>query len=143
MVVFGSIPIFDSLVIIKKHISTRGCTTCENMIFCDHSWTKKEYPTKTNKYSLYIINIFLLKYVMYIVTFKMWSENRKRNTQCVLRSIGICHWFILLVLKIYYWPNSSKRPVLHHCVVIFFWSSGIMECTCMLFTFENGVLFMR
>ena len=27
----------------------------------------------------------------------------------------------------------------HHCVVIFFWSSGIMECTCMLFTFENGV----
>jgi len=35
------------------------------------------------------------------------------------------------------------RPVLHHCVVIFFWSSGIMECTCMLFTFENGVPFMR
>jgi len=30
-----------------------------------------------------------------------------------------------------------------HCVVIFFWSSGIMECTCMLFTFENGVLLMR
>jgi len=35
------------------------------------------------------------------------------------------------------------RPVLHHCVVIFFWSSGSMECTCMLFTFENGVLLMR
>ena len=35
------------------------------------------------------------------------------------------------------------RPVLHHCVVIFFWSSGIMECTCMLFTFENGVPLMR
>ena len=34
-------------------------------------------------------------------------------------------------------------PVLHHCVVIFFWSSGIMECTCMLFTFENGVPLMR
>ena len=34
-------------------------------------------------------------------------------------------------------------PVLHHYVVIFFWSSGIMECTCMLFTFENGVLLMR
>jgi len=29
------------------------------------------------------------------------------------------------------------------CVVIFFWSSGIMECTCMLFTFKNGVLLMR
>ena len=32
---------------------------------------------------------------------------------------------------------------LHHCVVIFFWSSGIMECTCMLFTFENRVPLMR
>ena len=37
----------------------------------------------------------------------------------------------------------KSRPVLHHCVVIFFWSSGIMECTCMLFTFENGVLLIR
>jgi len=37
----------------------------------------------------------------------------------------------------------KSRPVLHHYVVIFFWSSGIMECTCMLFTFENGVLLMR
>jgi len=35
------------------------------------------------------------------------------------------------------------RPVLYHCVVIFFWSSGIMEWTCMLFTFENGVPLMR
>ena len=25
----------------------------------------------------------------------------------------------------------------------FFWSSGIMQCTCMLFTFENGVPLMR
>jgi len=33
----------------------------------------------------------------------------------------------------------KSRPVLHHCVAIFFWSSGIMECTSMLFTFENGV----
>ena len=28
-------------------------------------------------------------------------------------------------------------------VVIFFWSSDIMECTCTLFTFENGVPLMR
>jgi len=28
-------------------------------------------------------------------------------------------------------------------VVIFFWSSGILECTCMFFTFENGVSLMR
>jgi len=37
----------------------------------------------------------------------------------------------------------KSRPVLHHCVVIFFWSSGIMECTCMLFTFENNAPLMR
>ena len=37
----------------------------------------------------------------------------------------------------------SEMYVLHHCVVIFFWSSGIMECTCMLFTFETGVPLMR
>ena len=37
----------------------------------------------------------------------------------------------------------KSRPVLHHCVVIFFWTSGILECTCMLVTFENGVLIMR
>ena len=29
----------------------------------------------------------------------------------------------------------KSRPVLHHCVVIFFWSSGIMECTCMKMEF--------
>ena len=37
----------------------------------------------------------------------------------------------------------KSRPVVYHIVVIFFWSSGIMECTCMLFTFENGVPLMR
>jgi len=37
----------------------------------------------------------------------------------------------------------KNRPVLHYYVVIYFWSSGIMECTCMLFTFENGVPLMR
>ena len=33
------------------------------------------------------------------------------------------------------------RRVLHRCVVIFFWSSGIMDC--MWFTFENRVLLMN
>jgi len=41
--------------------------------------------------------------------------------------------------SLYVLAAVKSRPVLHHCVVIFFWSSGIMECTCMLFTFENGV----
>ena len=31
--------------------------------------------------------------------------------------------------------------VIHHCVVIFFWSSWIMDC--MLFTFKNKVPLMR
>ena len=31
--------------------------------------------------------------------------------------------------------GQKCRLVLHHCVVIFFWSSGIMDC--MLFTFEE------
>jgi len=39
--------------------------------------------------------------------------------------------------------GCKKSPVLHHCVVIFFWNSGIMECTCMLFTFKNWVPLMR
>jgi len=46
-------------------------------------------------------------------------------------------WHVSLTLM------NSFRPVLHHCVVIFFWSSGIMECTRVLFTFENGVPLMR
>jgi len=47
------------------------------------------------------------------------------------------------------WHGWNKNQVeftkqgLHHCVVVFFWSSGIMECTCMLFTFDNGVPLMR
>jgi len=45
-----------------------------------------------------------------------------------------------LVLSAYVAPVKC-RPVLHHCVVIYFWSSGFMEC--MLFTFENRVPLMR
>jgi len=46
--------------------------------------------------------------------------------------------------SIFIWHAAVKsRPVLHHCVIIIFWSSGIMDCTCMLFTFENGVPLMR
>jgi len=52
LLVFGRIPIIDSIVIIGNHISTRCCVTRENKIYCDHSWTKNGYPTKTNKYPL-------------------------------------------------------------------------------------------
>ena len=45
-------------------------------------------------------------------------------------------WCIVLVWRL---RAVKSRPVLHHCVVIFVWSSGIIECTCMLFTFINGV----
>ena len=36
---------------------------------------------------------------------------------------------------------AKCRPVLNHCVVIFFWSLGIMAC--MLLTFEERVPLMR
>jgi len=36
-----------------------------------------------------------------------------------------------------------EKKYVHLCVVIFSWSSGIMECTCMLLTFENRILLMR
>jgi len=42
-----------------------------------------------------------------------------------------------------FWKTASIRFILHHCVVIFFWSSGIMECTCVLFAFGGGVLLVR
>jgi len=41
--------------------------------------------------------------------------------------------FAMLIYLVY----LTYCPVLHHCVVIFFWSSGTMECTCMLFTFKK------
>ena len=33
----------------------------------------------------------------------------------------------------------KSRPVLHHCVVIFVWSSEIMECTCMLLSSAHAL----
>ena len=40
------------------------------------------------------------------------------------------------------WVAAVKgRPVLHRCVVIFVWSTGIMDC--MLFWFKNRVLHMN
>jgi len=46
-------------------------------------------------------------------------------------------------LALLFFAAVKGRLVLHHCVVIFVWSSGIIECTYMLFTFENGVPLMR
>jgi len=56
---------------------------------------------------------------------------------------GILDYYLLQLLFSACVAAVKSRPVLHYCVVIFFWSSGIMECTCMLFTFENGVPLMR
>jgi len=58
--------------------------------------------------------------------------------QCITASHGL---FVLLF-------NNGTNCTYHftktynNCVVIFFWSSGIMECTCMLFTLEHGVPLM-
>jgi len=37
-------------------------------------------------------------------------------------------------------PDDDDGHVLHHCVVILVWSSGIMDC--MLFTFQSRVQLM-
>jgi len=57
------------------------------------------------------------------------------------------------VTKIVELPEEETRHIprfdmqeavdVSHFLMFFFWSSGIMECTCMLFTFENGVPLMR
>jgi len=54
---------------------------------------------------------------------------------CVKRFVNICLWTI--------WTLGAANSKLRSFWWVFFWSSGIMECTCMLFTFENGVLLMR
>ena len=46
----------------------------------------------------------------------------------------------LLRVKLQSRHVSSKSYLLW---IKYFWSSGTMECTCMLFIFENGVLLMR
>jgi len=51
---------------------------------------------------------------------------------------------VLVLISHFYMLSINKLVKLtHHCVVIFFWYSWIMECTCVLFTFENGVPLMR
>ena len=47
--------------------------------------------------------------------------------------------YILSLILIEIGPKHAVIG-LHHCVVIFFWSSGTIDC---LFTFENGVPLMR
>ena len=54
-------------------------------------------------------------------------------------------WYVMDYITYYSWclvPVWRLQKVAPYCI-IFFWSSGIMECTCMLFTFENGVPLMR
>jgi len=68
---------------------------------------------------------------------KMASFGEPRNAVIRLTAVLWLMVFIACVAAV------KSRPVLHHCVVIFYWSSVIMECTCMLFTFENGVPLMR
>jgi len=85
-----------------------------------------------------------------IIHYHWWTASIK--PRLLFSRAGYASWGLSLLLVWYYLLQllfsacvaAVKRlPVLHHCVVIIFWSSGIMECTCMLFTFENGVLLMR
>jgi len=62
----------------------------------------------------------------------IWNKVKCITHSCMYR-FSYKKKLIINVLVILTDPN-----VLHHCVdkVIFLWSSWIMECTCMLFTFE-------
>ena len=58
-----------------------------------------------------------------------------KNTSSVQKFYDIIHVFVMITDGLMVFSACvaavKSRPVLHHCVVIFFWSSGIMECTCM------------
>jgi len=65
------------------------------------------------------------------------------NFSLNISSIYILQHFSFFIYCLYVLKKFCDLCDLHHCVDIFFWSSGIMDCTWMLFTFENGVLLMR
>ena len=61
---------------------------------------------------------------------------------CFLQAFHFSSLILLTTLMFSACVAAVKcRPVLHHCVVMFFWSSGIMYC--MLLTFENRIPLMR
>jgi len=53
--------------------------------------------------------------------------------------VFLIYWYSLLTWSLL--AAVKCRPVLHHCIVIFFWFSEIMHC--MLLSIENRVLLMR
>jgi len=51
---------------------------------------------------------------------------------CFLRAFPLISLILLTIAGFSACVAAVKdRPVLHHCVVIFFWSAWIMECTYM------------
>ena len=95
----------------------------------------------TNSRLLSQILLFFVLYVTYIAN-NASTINTIYSSKSYLKMLSL--YLDTLIIGHKCCSMLNCRPVLHHCVVIFFWSSGIMECTCMLFTFENGgVLLMR
>ena len=91
-------------------------------------------------YALTHVHILVQKKSNYVIEHSNMQYNLKAKRGMHTRAVST------LCLNMYVCDCMSavkSRPVLHHCVVIFIWSSGIMECTCMLFTFENGDPLMR
>jgi len=83
------------------------------------------------------------------VTTRRVSEPRTRFIpSLVFSSCRLCFPFsqlnlLQLVISAFVAAEQFRPllPLLHHCVVVFFWSSGITDS--MLFTFENRVPLMR
>jgi len=87
-----------------------------------------------------------IRYSGCFITLKIEGENSGPTKSAgfmgipVLRGSGIEGFYCTMVISIaemkfstWIGKKAHSRPVLHHCVVIFVWSSGIMDC--MLLTF--------
>ena len=151
--IFWSAGIMDCVSIVLKnefHLCARGCLLCG--IFYYHRWTASVKPR------LLYSQCKLMKLSFLLFSFPRLNYNRTYtilqkiifHKGTSLQSDHVTHTLTKRkeMLMLFWHRNilcGTLLSLLHHCVVIFFWSSGIMECTCtcMLFTFENGVPLLR
>jgi len=105
------------------------------------------YENKSNNFDKWHQQNNTLRDLIYIC---MWTKLCFKNLNTYFTENETLYVFVLLntgtmlnSVIVSYNIFLFSIATVKFCVVIFFWSSGIMECTCMLFTFENGVPLMR
>jgi len=95
------------------------------------------------------IYIWSTYYVHKILQFRYNIQQVLYKLSKTMTRVSEFHWNkqylnVIIGISVAHFTRSdtqSLRAILYF--IAFVWSSGIMECTCMLFTFENGVLLMR